>query len=134
MRAQVGPAHSFSGPAPTYGLEERGALGSELYGGVVMSGRNRGCDKVTFSSRFSCYTLFVFPLNQSSSVHLLSALLGEWEVRLYQRKVTHIGAQTSGIRESGRWRCLGAEDGWGRGGTGSRPCEGKDGLMLLLEG
>lgn len=34
VRAQVGPAHSFSGPCPHLRPGGEGALGSELYGGV----------------------------------------------------------------------------------------------------
>ena len=53
-------------------------------------------------------------------------------MRLCQRKVTHLGAQTSGIRKS-EVEMSGAEDGWGRGGI-EAGCEGKDGLMTMLEG
>lgn len=96
-----------------------------------MSGRNRGCDKVTFSSRFSRHTLLSSPsINQAACTSFLHCWVSE--VRLCQRKVTHAGAQTSGIRES-EVEVSGAEDGWGRGGI-EAGCEGKDGLMLLLEG
>lgn len=65
VRAQVGPAHSFLRPLPPSPRPGGGGPGAaSCMGSGVMSGRNRGCDKVTFSSRFSCYTL-LSSLNQS---------------------------------------------------------------------
>lgn len=96
-----------------------------------MSGRNIGWDKVMFSSRFSCYTLLSSPsINQAACISFLHCWVSE--VRLCHRKVTHLGAQTSGIRKS-EVEMSGAEDGWGRGGI-EAGCKGKDGLMTMLEG
>ena len=65
-----------------------------------------------FYSRFSCYTLLSFPsINQAACVSFLYCWVGE--VRLCQRKVTQLEAQTSGIRKS-EAEISGAQGGWGR--------------------